>query len=115
MYKSPVELLCDEILSEIVKQEEEEILRVVVNYIPNVDKDELIRALQYDRQQYEQGYADGKRDAVIHAHWISAPEAGDGCYRCSNCGRIIDEFYGDDYDYCAKCGARMDEGVADSE
>lgn len=25
----------------------------------NIDKEELIRALQYDREQYEQGYRDG--------------------------------------------------------
>ena len=28
----------------------------------SVDKEELIRALKYDRGQYEKGYADGKRD-----------------------------------------------------
>jgi hypothetical protein len=29
-----------------------------------VDKEELIRALQYDRNQYEKGYMDGKADAM---------------------------------------------------
>ena len=32
--------------------------RAVQSYGINVDKDELIRALQYDREQYYKGYAD---------------------------------------------------------
>lgn len=112
MYKSPVEIFISDIKHQMDEKLEEACYTAVIEYFPNVDKDELIRALRYDRQQYEQGYADGKRDAVIHAHWVSAPEAGDYCYRCSNCGRIIDEDYGDDYEYCAKCGAHMDEEVA---
>lgn len=74
---------------------------------------------------YERGYNDGIIDAywviqrakaveaepVVHAHWVPAPDIGDCCYRCSNCGRIIDKYYEDDYDYCAKCGAHMDEEV----
>lgn len=28
----------------------------------DVDKEELLKALQYDRQQYEKGYADAKRE-----------------------------------------------------
>lgn len=35
------------------------IVRAVKNVCPNVDKDELIKALQYDRGQYEKGFADG--------------------------------------------------------
>lgn len=30
----------------------------------NVDKDELIKALQYDRGQYDKGYADGYKEAI---------------------------------------------------
>lgn len=30
----------------------------------NIDREELIKALRYDRGQYEKGYADGKRDAA---------------------------------------------------
>lgn len=31
----------------------------------HVDKDELEKALRYDRDQYDRGYADGKRDALV--------------------------------------------------
>lgn len=64
MYKSPVELLVTDIQHQIVKQQDEEIYQAVLHYVPNVDRAELIRALEYDRGQYEKGYADGKADAM---------------------------------------------------
>lgn len=64
MYKSPIELLVDDIQHQIVKKQDEDIYKAVLHYIPNVNKEELIRALQYDRNQYEKGYADGKADAM---------------------------------------------------
>ena len=72
MYKSPIELLVDNIQYQIVKQQDEEIYKAVCHYVPNVDKEELIRALNYDRNQYERGYADGKADAM--PRWIPVTE-----------------------------------------
>ena len=60
MYKSPIEMLITDIQHQIVKQQDEEIYQAVLNYIPNIDKAELIRALQYDRDQYEKGFQDGQ-------------------------------------------------------
>ena len=67
MYKTPVEIIYERV-DRVVKDAQEilddhimkEILRVGVV----VDKDELIRAMHYDRRQYEKGYQDGK-DAAI--------------------------------------------------
>ena len=55
MYKSPIEL----IQSDIQVKTEECILKAVQKIGVNIDKDELIKALKYDRKQYENGYADG--------------------------------------------------------
>ena len=60
MYKSPIEILYGQTQTQI----EGDVLRVVQSYGINVDKEELIRALQYDRDQYEKGYADGRNDAL---------------------------------------------------
>lgn len=60
MYKSPIET----IIGEMKMQQEGEICRVVQEVGVNVDKDELIKALQYDREQYDKGYSDGYKDAV---------------------------------------------------
>lgn len=82
MYKSPVELIITDIQHQIAKHQDEEIYKAVLHYIPNIDREELIRALQYDRHQYAQGYADGKRDAL------------DELVRCKECThnrKTIDE------------------------
>lgn len=55
MYKSPVEI----IFGEITTAYEDNVFKLVQNVIPDIDKDELIKALQYDRQQYKNGYIDG--------------------------------------------------------
>jgi hypothetical protein len=55
MYKSPIEVLSQSLKLEIEKG----VYKAVENYGIDVDKDELIKALQYDRNQYNKGYADG--------------------------------------------------------
>ena len=59
MYESPIELVVSQFKSEIIKQQENEVLKAVQNVGVNVNKAELIRALAYDRDQYDKGYADG--------------------------------------------------------
>lgn len=68
MYESPVKVWEDvsRICEEISKAKEEYVysqIRAVVD----VDKEELLKALRYDRQQYEKGFSDGRaaRDAEI--------------------------------------------------
>ena len=55
-YKSPIEIIEDEI--EVSFQSE--IMKAVQSYGIYVDKDELIKALNYDRGQYQKGYDDAK-------------------------------------------------------
>lgn len=55
MYKSPIEIIETQMRMEY----EDGVLKCVQNFLPNVDKDELFKALRYDRQQYSEGYADG--------------------------------------------------------
>lgn len=90
MYKSPIELIVDEITHQIVKQKDENIYQAVLSYIPNVDREELLRALEYDRGQYEKGYMDGKADAIDELvkckdckHWLKdVPGCTDFVGRC---------------------------------
>ena len=58
-YTSPIELIMDQMNLSI----EEEIYKAVKNVGVNVDKEELLKALQYDRNQYQKGYSD--RDEKI--------------------------------------------------
>ena len=101
MYKSPIELLVTEIQHQIVKQQDEEIYKAVLNYVPNVDKEELIRALQYDRDQYEKGYADGKRDAMAELvrckdckYWKEEKDLG---MFCTHWGSTLTESQAEDF------------------
>lgn len=96
MYKSPIELLVMDIQNQIMKQQDEEIYQAVLHYIPNVDKAELIRALKYDRDQYEKGYRDGKADAM------------ESLVRCKDCEHYEEQEMRCDHpeqyaEYCSDC------------
>ena len=60
MYKSPIET----IKTEIQTQFENDCIKAVQSYGFMVNKEELIKALNYDREQYEKGYSDGYAKAV---------------------------------------------------
>lgn len=51
MYKSPIEA----IYSDLEHTYEDGVFKVVQSVEINVDKDELIKALRYDREQYDKG------------------------------------------------------------
>jgi hypothetical protein len=72
MYKSPITII-DSFTESIIKQKDDAIFAEIQHsFGADVDKEELIRALQYDRNQYEKGYADGKADAM--PKWIPVTE-----------------------------------------
>lgn len=73
MYDSPIDLYISDIQNQIVAQQDEQIYKAVVHFFPDVKRDELLKALRYDREQYDKGYADGKRDAM------------DELVRCAEC------------------------------
>lgn len=54
MYKSPIEIIYGEMKTEMG----ENIVKAVQKYEILVDEEELIKALNYDRQQYEKGFND---------------------------------------------------------
>lgn len=64
MYKSPIEIITGKMVTRI----DDEIYSAVQNVGINVDREELIKALAYDRGQYEKGYKDGRKDAFESFH-----------------------------------------------
>ena len=68
MYESPIKIIesmTDLIYKDIVKKKDDAIFaEIQSSFGVELDRGELIRALQYDRDQYNKGYADGKRDAM---------------------------------------------------
>lgn len=59
MYKPPIELTYQHTLENLLQQEEGLIVKACVDVGVNVDKDELVKLLQGDRDSYNQGYKDG--------------------------------------------------------
>ena len=55
MYQSPIEIITRQMRTQF----EDNVFKAIQDYGIVVDKDELIKALQYDRGQYDKGYADG--------------------------------------------------------
>lgn len=70
MYLPPIS-----IVEEPIKyQMDDGILKAVQKVGIHVDRDELLKALQYDRQQYEAGYREGYAQAVQEYTYINHNE-----------------------------------------
>ena len=84
-YQSPIEI----IYGDLKLKTENEIVRAVQQVGINVDKEELLKALAYDRHMYERGRRD--RDSEI--------------VRCKDCSNWIPGYITDDDDFVLpKCG-----------
>lgn len=67
-YESPVRLIASQFETKI----ENDVMSVIQNYDIQVDKDELIKALNYDRQQYDKGYRDAcNRPGYFSTHQVA--------------------------------------------
>lgn len=112
MYKSPIEVIMHDLPAKIVKDEENMVLLEVRKQISvEVDEYELKKALAYDRNQYEKGFEDAKKQfEQPHAEAIYKDfdeESGiSNSYWCSCCGFPIAQVY---MSFCGNCGANLKE------
>ena len=112
-YESPIHMFVTNFNNQVALMQETNVLKAVVGCGVTVDKEELIRALQYDRGQYEKGYEAGRRSSVKHGRWVDD--------KCTECGSSATYAYGnagsmfspEEYGYykltpyCPNCGAKM--------
>lgn len=82
-YKSPIDIVMGEFHTQI----ENNVFKAVKECGISVDKDELIKALKYDRDQYEHGFTDG--------YLVGKNEI----VRCKDCKHFM---YSDCYGECSK-------------
>lgn len=68
MYESPIRMIADQMSTQM----EADCVSVVQRYGFDVDKEELAKALAYDRDQYDKGFKDAKTVPVI-IHNFSVP------------------------------------------
>ena len=57
-------MIYGELQTQMAQEEENTVMKAVRQIGVNVDKGELIKALQYDRNQYTKGYEDGKNEVL---------------------------------------------------
>lgn len=99
MYKSPIEIITEEMKLFY----DGDVVRAVQKHDIDVDKEELLKALKYDRDQYEKGYADGKRYAL------------DGLTRCKDCDYCHEytKWNGQDYLGCNRLAEFCDGQIVE--
>lgn len=101
-YESPIE-----IAEKMSNQIDGDIMNVILSYGIKVDKNELIKALSYDRGQYEKGYTDGQKagERTAKVETVEKPNV----YKCSECGQYFHSTaWGSPVEYCSRCGAKLD-------
>ena len=60
MYESPIKIITGQIKTNY----EDEIFRAIQNVGINVDREELLKALEYDRRQFEEGFREGEKHTM---------------------------------------------------
>lgn len=68
-----------------------------------INQEELLKALAYDRDQYDKGFRDGRLSAEVESEWTEENT-------CSHCGEGACAGYDEEpwrTRYCPHCGAKM--------
>lgn len=72
-YESPLQLIYNELGQRIENSIADNAVKVVQEYGFKVDRDELVRALRYDRGQYDKGYLAGYDKGYIDGQIDATP------------------------------------------
>ena len=72
-YKRPIEMVMGDLVSKMVEDRENAVVAQISQQIGvNVDKDELMKALAYDRDQYNKGFTEGYKCGLVEGKRIFA-------------------------------------------
>jgi len=101
MYQSPIDMIFTSMKAKV----EKEVFVAIQEVGIDVKRDELLKALEYDRGQYEKGFADGLKVNPMRpkGEWIEG--------KCVLCGthapywQLASTYY--ESDFCPGCGADM--------
>lgn len=86
MYKSPIEIIHNAVQTKM----EDDVVKAVQSYGIIVDKKELLRALGYDRGQYDKGFEDGISAMEKVIEWLEYEIKEESV--CKNRGYKLDAF-----------------------
>lgn len=70
-YKSPITIVA----AQLRMQTENNVWKCIQDMGIDINKEELLKALEYDREQYTKGYEDAKVEFGKYANWRSCEEA----------------------------------------
>jgi len=118
MYESPIWMAFQSVIEKAAKELDETVFRAVLHADVKVDRDELLRALQYDRDQFDKGYHEGyikgqaSQPSATWGEWQQLPDDYDwNVWRCSACNEEFVLEAGtpkeNGYKFCPHCGATM--------
>ena len=119
MYKSPITVdtgevkfdgLMEKIEKEFADHIDDAIIRAVMETNVEVDREELIRAMRFDRCQYQKGYIDGYEAAgmkIVHCGECKHGRFGEWNYCDVFADDLLDRALEPD-DYCSR-GERKEE------
>lgn len=99
MYESPINLFVSDIATSIDKRIEEVTVNAIQNLGIDIDKDELVKALNYDRKQYGEGYEDGYMDGEITGRKDVVEELTEKLTKLLSADSPY-VFYDNDHGYC---------------
>ena len=83
MYKPPIEIVMKEVFQKMNEDFENSVLKAVQKVDINVDKEELLKALIYDRGQYDKGYEDAMNE-VKHPQPLKFEDLAPGMWVWDN-------------------------------
>ena len=121
MYESPINAAIQDMVRRDMEWRENQIVYEVEKAIGvSVDKEELLKALKYDRGQYYKGYEDGRASAAValekqKPQKVTHEASLLRCCTCPRCKNVVDKFerFGEtmmrvQYKYCHFCGQALD-------
>ena len=103
-YDSPIRI----IERNMTEKLEDNVMNVIQSYGIDVDRVELLKALNYDRDQYEKGYRDGKNDRYNSP--VKPFKIGNR-WHCGECSTAVGRFWA----FCQKCGSKINWEGAKNE
>lgn len=112
-YESPIHVYTTEISQKIGEECDRIVFEEIKKVGVYVEKNELIKALEYDRDQYQKGFRDGRLSVERKTGmWIGEGDGyADGnmvydMWSCGCCGTRFDEWKEEpDWKYCPVCGS----------
>jgi hypothetical protein len=118
IYEQPFASNYNEIIQKMVEEQDNQKVNYTMEEVRKigivVDKDELIKALRYDRWQYEkgyaEGYADGKRDSEKESVWYFDEDNRIRCFNCDEESYIQNPKLNREC-YCSICGCKMRKDI----